>query len=344
MFSFPGLDSMALLSPGIQSTPRINEAAVLALLDQCWYSQSILKHSIALFVLSVESETVVRCPEDNVAESDVSLAEQSSTSPSTDMEMSIVQEMMFTESSLRELPRTSVEFEKSSDWSVVREALAQTRTGDLAYGETSVGEVASIVSQEPADGLLSDEEPSRNNAVDHVDEVMSSEESTKVDAGDQESSVKQVFTKYTVTQIPGDGRCLFRAVAHGSSLRGDAGTLDDAQQRDLADELRLKVADELLNRRAETEWFIEDDFEVYVNRIKNSNVWGGETEILMLSHVLKTRITVFMADRNTKGGLIAICEYGLDYGTADPIQVLYDGFGHYDAVTISSEVIASSKL
>lgn len=333
---------MALLSPGIQSTPRMNEAAVLALIDQCWYSQSILNHSIALFVLSVESETVVRSPEGNVGDADVFPAEESSTSQSTDVEMTTVQEKTFTHSSELSFPGSSDELGNSPDWSVVREALAQTTTGDLAYGEISVGGTARVESGDHADGLRPGEEPSSTDAGD-VDVVMNEDPST-ADTGDQHSSEKQVYTKYVVTQIPGDGRCLFRAVAHGSSLRGDTGAMDDAQQRDIADELRLKVADELLKRRAETEWFIEDDFEVYVNRIKQSNVWGGETELLMLSHVLQMPITVFMADRNIKGGLIAICEYGLEYGTADPIQVLYDGFGHYDAVKISSEPIAPSKL
>lgn len=46
---------------------------------------------------------------------------------------------------------------------------------------------------------------------------------------------------FELTGIPGDGRCLFRAVAHGSSLRCGNGPLNESQQRDLADDLRNKV-------------------------------------------------------------------------------------------------------
>ncbi|KAL2635983.1 hypothetical protein R1flu_007462 [Riccia fluitans] len=160
----------------------------------------------------------------------------------------------------------------------------------------------------------------------------------------QASHGKQVYTKYSVTGIPGDGRCLFRAVAHGSLLRGGKEAPDEQQQRELADELRNKVADELIKRRDKTEWFIEGDFDMYVSRMRQPHVWGGEPELLMLSHVLQMPITVYMADRNLKGGLIAICEYGREYGTENPIRVLYHGFGHYDALQIYGEETTPSKL
>ncbi|KAI7992786.1 OTU domain-containing protein [Camellia lanceoleosa] len=47
------------------------------------------------------------------------------------------------------------------------------------------------------------------------------------------------------------------------------------------------VVDEVLTRRKETEWFIEGDFDAYVERIRKPYVWGGELELLMASHLLK---------------------------------------------------------
>ncbi|XP_028554431.1 OTU domain-containing protein At3g57810-like isoform X2 [Dendrobium catenatum] len=55
-------------------------------------------------------------------------------------------------------------------------------------------------------------------------------------------------------RIPGDGRCLFRAVTHGACLRAGKPTPSENLQKELADELRNKVADEFIQRRAETEW------------------------------------------------------------------------------------------
>ena len=42
-------------------------------------------------------------------------------------------------------------------------------------------------------------------------------------------------------------------------------------------------------------------------------------------------ITVYMRDKNS-GGLKIIAEYGQEYGKDNPIRVLYNGYGHYDAL------------
>eukprot|EP00250_Pteridium_aquilinum_P001423 c11619_g1_i1 orf=148-1395(+) len=144
---------------------------------------------------------------------------------------------------------------------------------------------------------------------------------------------KQVFTDYTVTGIPGDGRCLFRAIAYGVCLRKGDPAPSESSQRELADELRGKVVDELVSRRADSEWFIEEDFDTYSRRMRECYVWGGEPELLMASHVLRMPIIVHIFDRSL-GGIISIAEYGLEYGRENPIRVLYHGFGHYDAVQV----------
>ncbi|KAJ0961735.1 hypothetical protein J5N97_000054 [Dioscorea zingiberensis] len=78
---------------------------------------------------------------------------------------------------------------------------------------------------------------------------------------------KKVYTDYSITGIPGDGRCLFRSLAHGACIRSGKKPLNENLQRELADELRAQVADELVKRREETEWFIEGDFDNYVSCI-----------------------------------------------------------------------------
>ncbi|KAL5221793.1 hypothetical protein ABZP36_026506 [Zizania latifolia] len=147
---------------------------------------------------------------------------------------------------------------------------------------------------------------------------------------------KKVYTDYSVTGIPGDGRCLFRSVVHGACIRAGRSIPNEDLQRKLADELRAMVADEFVKRREESEWFVEGDFDMYVSQIRHPHVWGGEPELFMASHVLQMPITVYMHDEDA-GGLIAIAEYGQQYGKEDPIQVLYHGFGHYDALQIPAK-------
>uniref|UniRef100_A0A803PHD8 Ubiquitin thioesterase OTU n=1 Tax=Cannabis sativa TaxID=3483 RepID=A0A803PHD8_CANSA len=139
---------------------------------------------------------------------------------------------------------------------------------------------------------------------------------------------------FSMSGIPGDGRCLFRSVVHGASIRTGKPSPSESLQRELADELRAKVADEFVKRRADTEWFLEDDFETYVGQMRQPHSWGGEPELLMASHVLQMPITVYMRDKNDKSssGLRIIAEYGQEYGKDNPIRVLYNGCGHYDAL------------
>ncbi|KAF5726680.1 OTU domain-containing protein [Tripterygium wilfordii] len=134
-------------------------------------------------------------------------------------------------------------------------------------------------------------------------------------------------------RIPGDGRCLFRSVVHGACLRAGKPSPSGSYEKELADELRAKVIDEFIKRRTDTEWFLEDDFERYVGKMRQTHIWGGEPELLMSSHVLRMPITVYMLDKNS-GSLNIIAEYGQEYGKENPIQVLYHGYGHYDVLRI----------
>lgn len=142
---------------------------------------------------------------------------------------------------------------------------------------------------------------------------------------------KEIHTNYSITGIPGDGRCLFRSVVHGACIRAGKSVPNETLQRELADELRSLVADEFIKRREETEWFIEGKFDDYVSHIRQLHVWGGEPELLMSSHVLQMPIIVYIYD-DEAGGLLSIAEYGQEYGKEDPIRVLYHDSGHYDAL------------
>lgn len=55
-------------------------------------------------------------------------------------------------------------------------------------------------------------------------------------------------------------------------------------------------------------------------------------------------ITVYIYDHKSRG-LISIAEYGQEeYGKDDPIKVLYNGSGHYDALQIPGTKGTRSKL
>lgn len=164
---------------------------------------------------------------------------------------------------------------------------------------------------------------------------------------------------YEVYPVAGDGRCLFRSVAAAVALEtgstSDGTRLSDAEESAEADRLRAAAVDELVKRRTDVEWFIEGDFERYCRAMRVPSAWGGEPEILMLTHVLRAPIEVFMSaeERSTKalgrgglgggggGTLRSIAHYGRDeYGDAATdggggggIAVLFHGAGHYEALS-----------
>ncbi|KEH41564.1 OTU-like cysteine protease [Medicago truncatula] len=142
----------------------------------------------------------------------------------------------------------------------------------------------------------------------------------------------EVYKEYSVIGIPGDGRCMFRSIAHGARLRSGKPPPSESIQRELADDLRDKVADEYVKRKEQMkQWFIEGDFESNISQIRKPHVWGDEPELFIASHVLQMPIAVYVYDPKA-GGLISKSEYGQEYGKENPIRVLYNGFTHYDAL------------
>lgn len=161
----------------------------------------------------------------------------------------------------------------------------------------------------------------------------------------EQSTVKATLSSYNIIRMPGDGRCLFHAVMFGACRLSGVDLPSMASRCEMADELRQKVAEEFRKRREETEWFLEGPFEEYVSNIQKPHVWGGEPELLMMSHVLKTPISVYISDPRSKGALIAIAEYGQEYMALKnsdkeilpPIRVLYNGYNHYDALEVEED-------
>ncbi|GAQ86277.1 hypothetical protein KFL_002800070 [Klebsormidium nitens] len=161
-------------------------------------------------------------------------------------------------------------------------------------------------------------------------------------AGAATCHAKDVLTNYRRIGVRGDGRCLFRAVAYGHNVQEKRGAQDSERDEQQADQLRNMALDELVRRRDESEWFIEGDFDHYVHRMRHPGVWGGEPELLMLSHALKKPITVYIPDPSG-AGILSIAEYGQEYGKA-AIAVLYNGSTHYDALLVPAADHIAARL
>ncbi|KAF9591128.1 hypothetical protein IFM89_002083 [Coptis chinensis] len=197
----------------------------------------------------------------------------------------------------------------------------------LSYGgnhEESAADNGGLVA---ADGSNSAAVGDGTNKRNRRKKISKGKRNKNVSKGTEEKN----SSNYKVIGVPADGRCLFRALAHGSCLRNGEAAPDEDRQRELADDLRARVVDELVKRRTESEWFIEGDFDAYLKSIKQPRSWGGEPELLMASYVLQTPISVFMLDE-VKSAFVNVANYGeeLEKDGKTPIMLLFHGYGHYD--------------
>jgi hypothetical protein len=82
----------------------------------------------------------------------------------------------------------------------------------------------------------------------------------------------------------------------------------------------------------------------YCKRILQTSFWGGEPELLVLCHLLKRPIMVYLPavkvrSAGTNNGYVAIQTYGSEYAvskksgkTRKPVRLLFNGENHYDAL------------
>mmetsp|Transcript_20938 Transcript_20938/g.25400 ORF Transcript_20938/g.25400 Transcript_20938/m.25400 type:complete len:310 (-) Transcript_20938:1446-2375(-) len=148
-------------------------------------------------------------------------------------------------------------------------------------------------------------------------------------------------SRFQVFKVTGDGSCLFRSVAAGYTLLHKRNEIKLDYKREEHEKMSYK-----LRQKAVEE----------VENMKNKNVWGGETELIMLTHVLKHPIAVYMHEENDESSaFIKIAEYGTEYSTtlrnksekstaksensngnniSESIRVLFHGHGHYELLTV----------
>ncbi|KAL4422289.1 hypothetical protein ABPG75_008486 [Micractinium tetrahymenae] len=95
-----------------------------------------------------------------------------------------------------------------------------------------------------------------------------------------------------------------------------------------ADELRHAVCDELLKRRNELYFFIDEDYDAYVTRMRQPRCWGGEPELAVATHVLQRPIAVFT---KRAAQLALVSRYGNEeYNGKAEVPLFFHGAGHYD--------------
>lgn len=137
------------------------------------------------------------------------------------------------------------------------------------------------------------------------------------------------------SNVRGDGRCLFRALARGRAVARGNSIPGERAEREEADLLRERAVAELIRYRELLARFfvIEGDFGQYTRKMSHPRTYGGEPELLMLAKLLHVPIAVYLMKN---GRYRQIQVYGKQY-RGEPLRILYSDGVHYDALLVASK-------
>lgn len=136
---------------------------------------------------------------------------------------------------------------------------------------------------------------------------------------------------YVRVDVPGDGSCMFHAVAFGlrDNSKGINGHVSGHALRTRV--VQMLDTDTQISGLPIRQWIEESETisaSEYANRMKTA--WGGAIELACLSHLVKRCIAVYAM---TGSSARKIASFGEELG--DPIFILYTG-SHYMALKKAS--------
>eukprot|EP01024_Parvocaulis_polyphysoides_P062343 TRINITY_DN7097_c0_g2_i1.p2 TRINITY_DN7097_c0_g2~~TRINITY_DN7097_c0_g2_i1.p2 ORF type:complete len:206 (+),score=8.68 TRINITY_DN7097_c0_g2_i1:26-619(+) len=134
-----------------------------------------------------------------------------------------------------------------------------------------------------------------------------------------------------IRNISGDGGCMFRALIQGRNYNQHGRFLNDVEETIQAQELRLKIVDQLqLNREFVEPFIIEASFDKYIESMKQRSTWGGEPELSMAPACLLCPVVVYQRLNANSAQLFTM--YGMEeFQSQQPVLVLFQGM-HYDTL------------
>jgi len=105
----------------------------------------------------------------------------------------------------------------------------------------------------------------------------------------EQNSIQSILTcrGLKVHSINSDGDCLYSSVSH---------QLEKYDIKKSATELRKLTVDTIKSNSDDFIGFLEEDIDIYCNKILNDNVWGGQIEIISLSKGLQCKICVIQSE------------------------------------------------
>jgi len=138
-------------------------------------------------------------------------------------------------------------------------------------------------------------------------------------------------------RMPGDGSCLFHAIAFGLKFLGYAEDGHSVRQR-VAKFIAAKPDLEIAGTpvRSWVDWDSSMSIGSYVSRLAAGGFWGGAIEMAACARACGVDIAVYEEDWS-RGGFQRISDFLTDGQPRGVVFVLYSGRSHYDALQLQSQ-------
>lgn len=165
-----------------------------------------------------------------------------------------------------------------------------------------VGAAAQLsVSNQPAKQSKGSKRRQKKEESDRVRDRRIAEEKAAAGPSARQIEMQKLVVKLMplglqVQEIPADGHCLYRSLAHQMQLDGQSRISFQHCRRDAAAYIRANPSDFLPYLAADTGDASEQSLDKYCGTIEASSEWGGQLEITALAHFHKRCIAVHNAD------------------------------------------------
>lgn len=179
------------------------------------------------------------------------------------------------------------------------------------------------------------EEP--QGAGNFLDRVSTDIAPAETDDGEEEVAVstssEEMLARSAarIVRQPGDGSCLFHAIAHGLRDGSTAATLRREVVAYVFEHPKLAISDTPLEEWIK--WDSNGSVDAYCRRMAQPTVWGGGIEMAAISCMKRVHVYVYERDANS-GGYKLISSFEGSGAGLKAVRVFYDGGVHYDALEI----------
>ena len=136
---------------------------------------------------------------------------------------------------------------------------------------------------------------------------------------------RDINTYFELQREEGDGNCLFRALS---------------RQTFGSPEFYMNVREDICDYLDIHRYLVEPDIdsETYITNMRKDKTWGGESEIIAYSNIIKRSIKIYTEPHTND-----ISYYSEKFRFVNPIYLLYRGRNHYDSL-IKRENISDEQL